>query len=191
MEGPSDEKFWNKVLPRSFPGVQFKFQIMNGCPRLIRDAPKVINTFKQLGYASGFLLLDYDTAFRKVDLCPGKVLDRFDPYTKAAASLPLTERFVHVCVAVRGLESWYLVDEAAINKLLPDVSYVSPPETGSQQGKTLDTLWRQQQQGAFNKLSFAPLIGSIYTPQEACKHSQSFARFWERITTVTATANSY
>ena len=183
VEGPSDREFWSKVLPKHFRHASFDVRSMNGCRTLIREAPRLLDMFRDLHYAAGFLLIDYDKVFRDGGSCPVSVLREFDPRVQDEARQPLEKRFLSVCVAVRGVEAWYLADATAIGHVLPRASYAVPPETGDLGGDTLKELWRHQhQRTAFNKIRFAKEMAPLFRPDAARVYSHSFAHFWDRIT---------
>lgn len=183
VEGPSDLAFWEKVLHKHLRGTRFDIRNMKNCDKLIREAPQLLDSFRDLHYEAGFLLLDYDKVFRVIGSCPAEVLQRFDTRVREEATKAPSERYLFVCVAVRGLEAWYLADGEAIGQALPDVTYAASPETGSiDAGTTLKTLWRQQYGNvAFNKIDFAKRIAPRFKPDSACAHSASFTHFWARI----------
>src|SRR5207247_5904143 len=99
------------------------------------------------------------------------------------ARKPQDDRFLFICVAVRGLEAWFLADSAAITAVLPKVTYAAPPETGDvNAGERIKSLWRQQHPAAsFNKIHFASRMAPLFDPNTAMKHSSSFRHFWTRL----------
>ena len=135
VEGPSDRAFWDKILHKHFSPLQFDIRSMNGCEKLIREAPQLLDSFRDLGHTAGFLLLDFDTAFRKQAPCPGAILEQFDARIQGEASRPIGERYLFVCVAVRGPEAWFLADAVAISTVLPKSMYAAPLETGTLNAK--------------------------------------------------------
>lgn len=181
VEGPSDRAFWNKVLPKYFPVVRFDIRNMKNCSNLIQQAPQLMETFRDLHYRAGYILLDYDKVFRTVTACPGAVIEEFDGTIQEEGRKPWRERFLFVCVAVRGLESWCLADEGAIKAVLPNVTYSSPEETGNLDGNTLENFWRQEHHTSFNKIDFAKRVAPKFRPEVAMVHSISFRHLWERI----------
>ena len=81
VEGPSDFQFWHKVLHKHFRGCRFDVRNMKNRDKLIRETPKLLETFRDCHYAAGFILVDLDD-----DPCLGSVMNLFDAAVKAAAS---------------------------------------------------------------------------------------------------------
>ena len=89
-----------------------------------------------------------------------------------------------ICVAIKGLEAWYLADPSAINMLLPRVAYVAPDETAILNPKQkLKVLWKKQfgENSAPNKIGFAQMMAPRFDPEEGRKRSASFDYFWVRM----------
>ena len=180
VEGPSDRAFWGKVLHKHCPGVRFDIRNMQNRDKLIRETPRLLDSFRSRHYAAGFILLDRDK-----DRCIAAVLQRFDKVSQEEARQPAHERYLFVCVAIRGFEAWLLADAAAINALLPQASYAAPSDTASlNPGKKLKALWQQQygRNAAPNKIGFASMIAPRFDPEPAGQHSASFTYFWSRLT---------
>lgn len=180
VEGPSDRAFWEKVLHKHFPGVRFDIHSMKTREKLIRETPHLLETFRSLHYAAGFILVDRDK-----DRCIAAVLQRFDAATQQEARQPESGRYLSVCVAIRGLEAWLLADATAIKALLPQASYTAPNDTASlNPGQTLKSLWQQQygRNSIHNKIGFASLMAPQFNPEAARQHSASFTYFWSRLT---------
>ena len=180
VEGPSDRAFWDKVLHKHFPGVCFDIRSMNTREKLIHAAPRLLDSFRSLHYAAGFILVDRDR-----DPCIAAVLERFDAVSRDEARRPADARYLFVCVAIRGLEAWFLADAAAIKALLPKASYTAPSDTaGLNPGKKLKALWQQQHglNSSPNKIGFASMMAPKFDPAAAGQHSASFTYFWSRLT---------
>ena len=181
VEGPSDLAFWDKMLHKHFPGVYFDIRNMKTRDKLIRQTPRLLNTFRSLYYAAGFILVDCDR-----DPCIAAVLERLDEVSREEARQPADERYLFVCVAVRGFEAWLLADAAAINKaVLPKASYTAPDDTASlNPGRKLKQLWQQQygRNATPNKIDFARMMAPPFDPAAAGQHSASFNHFWSRLT---------
>ena len=97
----------------------------------------------------------------------------------------MDERYLFICVAIRGLESWYLADSAAINQLFPMAGYVAPVETATLNPKQeLTQLWQDQygSNAAFNKIGLAQTMALLFDPEQGRQRSASFDYFWTRIT---------
>ena len=69
VEGPSDYQFWHKVLHKHFRGCRFDVRNMKNRDKLIRETPKLLETFRDCHYTAGFILVDRDD-----DPCPGSVM---------------------------------------------------------------------------------------------------------------------
>lgn len=177
VEGPSDRIFWNGVLPRRFRHVAFDIWNMGNRPRLIREAPRLIETFRGAHYDATFIIVDRDDT-----PCVTAVLDEFDPIVQAEARRPVKERDVFVCVAIKELEAWYLADAEAINTILPRSSYEAPADTahiGAE--RELKKFWRLHYDTALNKLDFARQMMNVFDPSRAQAHSNSFHYFWKQV----------
>jgi hypothetical protein len=186
VEGPSDFKFWHKVLHKHFPGVRFDIRNMKSCGALIRETPRLLESFRSLHYDAAFILTDRDKIADDTTRCPGPVIAQFGTEIQTEARRAKPERYLSICVAIRGLEAWYLADENAIKAVLKDVTYNAPEKTdGIDPKKNIEELWHQQHgKAAFNKIDFATIIAGPFSPETARKHSDSFAYFWQRISHV-------
>lgn len=178
VEGPSDRAFLDKVLHKHFRRWRFDLRMMKDRARLIRETPRLLETFRDAGYSAGFIVVDRDDT-----PCATGVIDEFDDSIRIEARKPLEDRFLFICVAVRGLEAWFLAEEAAILSSLPDVAYKAPPDTGTlDAGTRITGLWRSKYPAtAFNKIDFAKTIAPKFSPSAARMHSASFNHFWTKI----------
>lgn len=178
VEGPSDRIFWEKVLHKHFRRLRFDIRALNNREKLIRATPQLLATFQDAHYQAGFIVLDRDKS-----PCVSAVLDEFDGQIQYETRLPLAQRFLHVCVAIRELEAWFLADDEAIKSILPKTVYRAPVETGAMGAEgRLKELWRQQyDRVVFNKIDFANRFAPLFSPDVAAVHSKSFKYFWERI----------
>jgi hypothetical protein len=179
VEGPSDKKFWEKVLRKHFPRpVVFPpIRAMGGREKLIQATPKLLDDFRGARYHAGFILVDRDDS-----LNVQAVLAEFDESIQVEARKPITERYLFICVAVRELEGWFLADEPAINVVFPKAKYRAPQETGVLNAeKKLREFWEKHHQTAFNKLTVAEEMAKKFSPEEAQNRSDSFKHFWKRL----------
>ncbi len=179
VEGPSDKKFWSRFLHRTFPGRGFDVRSMRGRPKLIRDAPRLLDTFRDTRRAAGIIILDLDD-----NPCVGDVRELFDQRVKSEFQRPLEDRYLHLCVAMRDLESWFLADYEALREGLPAANYKLPGDTRVWGSAKLKELWKQQYGGrsvAFNKIDFANRIAPVFSVERAREHSASLRIGWERI----------
>ena len=179
VEGPSDRTFWDKVLHKHFRGVRFDVRNMKNRCQLIRETPRLLETFRGAHYAAGFILLDRDDT-----PCSTGVIDEFDRHIQSEARRPIEQRYLFICVAIRELEAWLLADAQAITAILPTAQYTPPPETAVLNAEVeIKGLWRQHHgSAAFNKIDFARRMAPKFSPTEAQKRSSSFTHFWTRIT---------
>ena len=181
VEGASDRVFWDKVLRKHFSGVHFDIRNMKSREKLIRQTPRLLEAFRSLRYTAGFVLMD-----RERDPCTAAAIEQFDSVIREAVQRPLNERYLFICLAVRGLEAWFLADASAVNTLLPRAGYLAPPETADLNPKqVLSELWKKQfgQYSAPNKIRFAQMLAPKFDPVSARRRSASFDYFWTRVTT--------
>jgi len=186
VEGPSDFKFWNKVLHKHFPNVRFDIHNMKNSGALIRETPRLLDLFRSLHYDAGFILTDRDKIAHDTTRCSGPAIEQFGEAMQAEARKPKSERYLSVCIAIRGLEAWFLADANAIRSVLPAVTYaVSDKTDGINAGEKITLLWRSEHgKIAFNKIDFAEKIAAPFDPEIAREHSDSFAYFWQRMSEV-------
>ena len=179
VEGASERTFWTKVLPKNFAGVRFDVRNLKNKERLIRATPRLLDAFRSLHYTAGFILLD-----RHRDPCTTAVLHHFDDLIQVEARKPEDARYLFICVAIKGLEAWYLANPSAINTLLPRAGSVAPDETAMLNPKEkLKALWKKQfgKNSAPNKIGFAQMMAPQFDPEESRKRSASFDYFWIRM----------
>ena len=186
VEGPSDFQFWNKILHKHFRGWQFDIRNMKNRDKLVRATPDLIDEFRALKRRAAFILLDRDK-----DPCNQAVLTCFEPTVVAAARRqPPAARFVHICVAVKKLECWYLADAMAINAVIGGGSWAAPSDTASCNGKSeIAELLRAQSKApiGYNEIDFAKSIAPKFSPRRAEDHSASFHYLWSRVSGVCST----
>jgi hypothetical protein len=152
---------------------------MKNRDKLIRETPKLLETFRDCHYAAGFILVDVDD-----DPCLGSVLDLFDGAIRQAARLPdKRERFLHVCLVIKELESWYLADADAINSVIPGCAWRALADTGTVAKGKLRGLVKTHlgKSATFNEIGFAKAIGPKFNPSRARPHSASFSYFWDLV----------
>lgn len=180
VQGPSDREFFDKVLHKHFHGVKFDVRNLKSQNKLIREAPALFETFRSAGYHAGFILVDRDA-----NPCVLSVIDLFNESIQTAARTPKDSRYLHICVAIRELEAWYLADSKSIAAVFPKAPYSPPPDTNSLNAEArIRDLW-QKQYGIYstvNKIDLAKTISPKFNPAEARTRSQSFAYFWDSLT---------
>jgi hypothetical protein len=178
VEGPSDRKFWDKVLHKHFRNVTFDIRNMKDRQKLIRETPRLLQFFRDAHYDAGIILVD-----RNDSLCVTEVISEFEEQIRSEARKQVQVRYLHICVAIRELEAWFLADAEAVNAVLPNVNCKPSNETGSLNAeRILRDLWKKQYPNtAFNKIDFAGKIAPKFKPEEARAHSRSFEYFWARI----------
>ncbi len=181
VEGPSDLAFWYKVLHRSFPGCRFDIRNMKNREKLIRETPVLYESFKDLHYHGGFILVDRDD-----DPCVSAVIDLFEESIRPVLrKQPPADRFLFACIAIKEVESWYLADEQAIQAVIRGCGYTAPADTGVlDKGKLKQLIKQHRGRGAgFNEIGFAKEIAPKFNPKRALPHSASFKLFWDRLET--------
>ncbi len=170
VEGPSDLRFWRKYLHRTYRTHKFHLHNMRGRSRLIREAPHLLDLFHDLHHVAGLIILDQDK-----DPCVSSILNEFTPAIRDELSKPLAERYLHLCVAHRKIESWFLADSEAVRRVLPDADYDMPDDTRIWGAGKLGELWKQQhgRTSTYNKIDFAESIALYWSPHRAEEHSAS------------------
>ena len=179
VEGPSDYQFWHKVLHKHFRSCRFDVRNMKNRDKLIRETPKLLETFRDCHYAAGFILVDRDD-----DPCLASVLELFDVTIREAVRLPdKNSRFLHVCITIKEIESWYLADADAINAVIAGCAWQPPPDTSSVAKGHLRSLVKSRlgKNASFNEISFANMIAPKFQPNRARPHSASFRYFWDLV----------
>ena len=177
VEGPSDFQFWHKVLHKYFRGCRFDVRNMKNRDKLIRETPKLFETFQDCHYDGAFILVDLDD-----DPCVGSVLDLFAAAIRTAARLPDKQaRFLHICIAIEEIESWYLADAQAINAVIPGCAWSASADTKSVSKDKLRSLVKNHlgRNAGFNEIDFAKTIAPKFDPSRARAHSASFCYFWD------------
>jgi hypothetical protein len=176
VEGPSDFQFWHKVLHRHFRGCRFDVRNMKNRDKLIRETPKLLETFRDCHYAAGFILVDMDD-----DPCISSVVGLFDEAIQRATRLQEKDaRFIHVCVAIKEIESWYLADADAINAVIPGCAWAAPEDTCTVAKGRLRALVKAHlgKNTSFNEIAFAKAVAPKFNPARACRRSASLRHFW-------------
>jgi len=182
VEGPSDLQFWDKVLPKHLQGWQFDIRNMKNRDKLVRAVPDLYEEFRNLKRQAAFVLLGSDKS-----PCVCEMLGFFDARILAEAKKPLTTRYLHLCVAVKRLECWYLADPDGINRLFPGSNYQSPADTSILHGKhEIEKMLKahSKQPVGYNEIEFAKSFAPLFAPNRAERHSVSFRYYWRRISAV-------
>ncbi len=150
---------------------------MKNRDKLIRETPRLMESFRDCHYAAGFSLVDMDD-----DPCISAVLDLFDGAVRTAACTgDRAARSFHVCVAIKEIESWYLADATAIQALMPDCEWREAPADTCRVAKgRLRTLSKDHfgRHASFNEIAFAKDMAPKFRPARALPHSASFRYFW-------------
>lgn len=176
VEGPSDLQFWNKVLPKHFPHWRFDVRMMKNRDKLIRETPKLLDTFRSLHYRAGFILVDLDD-----DPCVTHIVSLFDPVIQQhRKNFERDSRFLHICVTKKELEAWFLADAQAIHAVIQGSDYQAPADTSTYgKGKLRRHIRAMEgRRAAFNEIAFARDIAPKFSPNRARKCSNSFEYFW-------------
>jgi len=178
VEGPSDLRFWRKVLHRCLGQhglIRFDVHNMSGRPKLVRDADRLLDVFRGAGYSAGLLVLDLDK-----NPCVEDLRDQFSERVQGELRATGDNRYLHLAAAVRKLESWYLADPDAVRAVIPGADYT---------GAGYDSRWGKGKLGEicerggslYNELLFAEQIAPHYSPERASELSDSMRLAWERI----------
>jgi hypothetical protein len=191
VEGPCDLVFWQRLLHRIFARHDYGFDVrsLKGTSRVIQQAPQLTDDFYKAGYHSAFFILDADKS-----PCPREVLARFDvDFLEEIRRNRPAERFAHVFIAFREIESWILADENCVRHLLDFPGYAAPEEQSSPGGKArLLRICREH--GAFpvgmQDLEFARQAAALFDPLRVKAHSPSFTHFGERLNSRLHTSES-
>lgn len=188
VQGPSDREFFDKVLHKHFHGIRFDVRNLKSQQKLIRQAPALLETFRDAGYHAGFILVDRDA-----NRCISEVFSLFDESIQAAARAPMVYRYLHICIAIRELEAWYLADPVATAAIFPKTTYSPPHDTSSLNAETkICGLWQEQYglYSAVNKIDLAKTISPKFNPIRARTRSKSFAYFWDLLNNKLAKAKA-
>ena len=175
VEGPSDQRFWKKVLHRKFPCVGFHVQQMNNRPNLIRSSARLLEAFRGAHFVAGVLILDMDK-----EPCASSVIDLFDPPTADALRQPLDGRYLYLAAAKRKVECWYLADVEATCEVLGCPTYEIPDDTGAWGRGKLEALCRSVGV-SYRVVDFAERIAPKFSIERAKGSSSSFRCAWDRI----------
>lgn len=176
VEGPSDFQFWNKVLHKHFRGHRFDIRNMKNRDKLIRETPRLLESFCDCHYAAGFTLVDMDD-----DPCVTAVLELFAGAVRGAVRAgERATRSFHVCVAIKEIESWFLADAAAIQSIMPGCEWKTPTDAHTAAKGRLRKLYKTHfgRHSSFNEIAFAKDIAPKFNPTRALPHSASFRYFW-------------
>ena len=175
VEGPSDLQFWHKVLHKHFRGHAFDVRNMKNRDKLIRETPRLMESFADCHYAAGFSLVDMDD-----DPCVSAVLDLFDEAVRNTRQNSRAARAFHVCIAIKEIESWFLADTTAIQAVMPSCEWEAQEDTRTAAKGRLRTLYKTHfgKHASFNEIAFAKDIAPKFSPTRALRHSASFRYFW-------------
>lgn len=178
VEGPSDFQFWDKVLHKHFRGHRFDVRNMKNRDKLIRETPRLMESFRDCHYAAGFTLVDMDD-----DPCVSAILELFNDAVCTVRQCERATRSFHVCVAIKEIESWFLADATAILAVMPSCGWEVPEDTHAVAKGRLRTLYKAHfgKHASFNEIAFAKDIAPKFSPARALPHSASFRYFWSTL----------
>ncbi|MAF10338.1 hypothetical protein CMK11_07795 [Candidatus Poribacteria bacterium] len=168
VEGPSDDDFWRRLLARLYGASEHRVEIVvtRDRGRLIARSSDLVASHRDDGYRATFFLLDIDR-----DACVRRVLDRFPEDVRRSAK---EDDDVFICVAVRGLESWYLADANAVNTVFEDAEYSVPADVEGANPKSELRRLRPK----YDKRWLARRFGNEFDPAAGGRHSPSLGRAW-------------
>lgn len=175
VEGPSDQRFWKKLLHRKFPGHRFDVHNMSNRPKLIRESGRLLDSFRDAHYPAGVIVLDQDK-----NPCATDLRDLFGETVRAELRRPLDERYLFLCIAKRKIESWYLADSEAVQSVFPSVQYDMPNDTSIWGKRKLGELCRSQG-FPYNEILFAEQLAPRFSVDRARKFSESLSVGWARV----------
>lgn len=183
VEGPSDQHFWDKVLNKHFAPHRFKVWTMNNRARLIRETPRLLETFKNAHFDGVFILADKDK-----ERCLTELRELFKEPEQVAFKLPRAQRYLNLCAPIRNVEAWYQADEAGIRLVIEGTDYVVPADTDGKGKGGIAKLYAALygNRVAYNEIQFAKDLAPLFDPAAARQHSTSFNYFWTRLEEVTA-----
>lgn len=181
VEGPSDSVFWKRFLGKMFSqhGYTFDVRSMKGGNRVIQEAPNLVDDFHKAGYHSAIIILDADKA-----PCATVVLERFvEDVRRQARQSNARNRFVHVFVAFRELESWVLADEECVRSLIGSADYHAAANEKPFAKAKFVGLCREQNKflAGLEDLECARSAAGLFDAKRAVQCSTSFAYFWNRL----------
>lgn len=175
VEGPSDQRFWKKLLHRTFPGYGFDVHNMSNRPKLIRESGRLLDSFRDAHYPAGIIVLDQDK-----NPCATDLSGLFDQTVRTELRRPIDERYLFLCIANRKIESWYLADAEAVQGVLPSVRYDMPNDTSIWGKRKLGELCRNRGM-PYNEILFAEQIAPRFSVDRAMQYSESLAIGWSRV----------
>jgi len=175
VEGPSDLVFWRKFLHRTYRPQRFDVHMMSGRQKLVRDAAKLLDMFRDAHYCAGILIIDIDK-----DHCVTETRESFADEILEELKRDISQRYLHLCVAVAKIESWYLADDEAIRSVICGVEYHAGEYDPRWAKKKLGEL-HAQVGAVYNAIDFGARIATKFDPQRAAKRSDSFRIAWDRI----------
>lgn len=178
VEGPTDVAFWRRLLVRYHGAGPATVDIVSagGQGTLIRRAETYLRAHRDAGLRATFFVVDLDDYE-----CVRRVLDDFPEVVQRATR---EDDDVYICVAVLGLESWYLADAGAVGGVFDAAEYSVPTDVEAINPK------RELQRlgGRYDKRWLAQRFGNVYDPEVGRTHSRSFDRAWRLISTALETA---
>ena len=159
VEGPSDRAFWRKFLHRMYRPQRFDVHIMKGRQRLVRDAAKLLDMFRDAHYCAGILIIDIDD-----DHCVTETRESFADEILEELQRDRSERYLHLCVADAKIESWYLADGEAIRSVIRGVEY---------DAREYDPRWAKKKLGelhvqvgtVYDSIDFGERIAQKFDPK--------------------------
>ena len=181
VEGVSDKLFWDNVLNRSFREFQFDIRPLNGGTKLKAAIPRLRDQFRDLGHRATFILLDAD----KWPCATKAFLDLEEEVQREARQTPKPSRYLHICFALRELESWVLADVELIRREFQCPHYEATLSGDLPSGKRrLQELVRGTHGLAIGleDRELARRLSKGFNPTAAMKISPSFRHFWNRLT---------
>ena len=80
--------------------MNLKIHILNNRGKLINETPELLNTFRDLHYNAGMILIDRDKIGKNGMSCVSPVIDLFDNDIQEEARKPIDDRYLFICIAI-------------------------------------------------------------------------------------------
>jgi hypothetical protein len=116
------------------------------------------------------------------DRCIGSLIDLFDERIRDVARQgQRSTRRLHVCVAIKEIESWYLADADAINAVIAGCAWQSPNDTERVAKGRLRSIGDAAQRSMRSRLQRTLRPNSAPRERAGIRHhSNIFGAFWSK-----------
>jgi hypothetical protein len=170
VPGSADKRFLDGLRARRLMRNIHRVAPAGTDDRVVAEAVRLRREWQLRGHATLFLR-DVERTSTGLPPCSRQVLSRFD------ASIDRSR----VVLARVSMESWYLSDELAINRLLPRAGWAAPPNTDVivDPQAQLTTLIRRnsgRRTDKYLKPDFAERLARYFDPTQGAQRSPSLRR---------------